>query len=343
MLKKAGVKFLLVLIISVIFLYFFFRSVNWNEVLRHLVGVDLKFFFLMIVLVPLHLLTRAIRWQVLLKYEKPHTSLYNRFAANAVGFTVTLIFPGRLGELVKPLYLAQKEEIRKGFTVGTIVIERIFDIFTMCFLLGLFLVAKPLYASFFQVNEEIYHRLFFWGVAGFGLAFGLLIVSLGLYFFRDRALSLVSFITRIFPQRIRKSILSLVDEFIEGLKFFHSVKDLLQYLFLSFVVWMGIIFYYWICFFAYNLELSYFLVCPYVFLILVGASIPTPGMVGGFDYFSKLGLTSLYQIEPSRAVGMTIVIHAIQVAVTCLIGYAILWKEGLSLFQLKRLGEEAKR
>ena len=24
---------------------------------------------------------------------------------------------------------------------------------------------------------------------------------------------------------------------------------------------------------------------------------------------------------------------------TCLIGYAILWKEGLSLFQLKKLGE----
>jgi len=343
MLKKAGVKLLLIFIISVVFLYFFFKSVDWNEVLRHLVGVDLKFFILMIVLVPLHLLTRAIRWQVLLKYEKKRTSLYNRFAGNAVGFTVTLIFPGRLGELVKPLYLAQKENIRKGFAVGTIVIERIFDIFTMCFLLGLFLVAKPLYASFFQVNEETYHRLFFWGVAGFALAFGLLIISLGLYFLRDKALSLVSFIIRLFPQKVRQSILSLVDEFIEGLKFFHSWKDLLQYLFLSFVVWMGIIFYYWICFFAYHLKLSYFLVCPYVFLILVGASIPTPGMVGGFDYFSKLGLTSLYQIVPSRAVGMTIVIHAIQVAVTCLIGYAILWKEGLSLFQLKKLGEEAKK
>lgn len=333
----------MILLISVVFLYFFFRRVDWNEVLRHLVGVDLKFFILMILLVPVHFFTRAIRWEVLLKHEKSHTSLYQRFAANAVGFTVTIIFPGRLGELIKPLYLAQKEDIRKGFAVGTIVIERIFDIFTMCFLLGLFLVAKPLYASFFQVDEVTYHRLFFWGVAGFGIAFGLLVISLGLYFLRDKAMALVSFLVRIFPQKLRKSIMSLVDEFIEGLKFFHSFKDLLQYLFLSFVVWMGIIFYYWICFFAYNLKLSYFLLCPHVFLILVGASIPTPGMVGGFDYFSKLGLTSLYHIDPSRAVGMTIVIHAVQVGVTCLIGYAILWKEGLTLFQLKKLGEDTEK
>ncbi|HDJ23398.1 MAG TPA: flippase-like domain-containing protein [Candidatus Aminicenantes bacterium] len=343
MLKKPGFKFILVLIISFVFLYFFFRSVDWKEVFRHLVGVDLKFFALMILLVPLHFLTRAIRWEVLLKHEKSSTSLYNRFAANAVGFTVTLIFPGRLGELIKPLYLAQKEDIRKGFTVGTVVIERIFDIFTMCFLIGLFLVAKPLYAPFFQVDDTAFQRLYFWGLAGFGIAFGLLIISLGLYFFRDKALKLVSFLARIFPQKIRKSVLSLVDEFIEGLKFFHSVGDLLKYLLLSFVVWMGIIFYYWICFFAYNLKLSYFLICPYVFLILVGASIPTPGMVGGFDYFSKLGFTSLYHLDPSRAVGMTIVIHAVQVGVTCLIGYVILWKEGLSLFQLKKLGENTEK
>jgi len=64
-------------------------------------------------------------------------------------------------------------------------------------------------------------------------------------------------------------------------------------------------------------------------------------MVGGFHYFSKLCLISFYNIDVNLAVGMTIVIHAIQVVVTCLIGYAILWKEGLSLFQLRKLGENA--
>jgi uncharacterized membrane protein YbhN (UPF0104 family) len=76
---------------------------------------------------------------------------------------------------------------------------------------------------------------------------------------------------------------------------------------------------------------------------MVGASIPTPGMAGGFHYFSMVGMTSFLGIVKSQAVGMTIVIHAIQLVVTCLIGYAILWKEGISLFQLKKLGEAAEQ
>jgi uncharacterized membrane protein YbhN (UPF0104 family) len=73
----------------------------------------------------------------------------------------------------------------------------------------------------------------------------------------------------------------------------------------------------------------------------VGASIPTPGMVGGFHSFSKLGMTSFFNIEANLAVAMTMVVHAITVVVTCLIGYAILWKEGISLFQIKKIGEES--
>jgi hypothetical protein len=53
-------------------------------------------------------------------------------------------------------------------------------------------------------------------------------------------------------------------------------------------------------------------------------------------------MTSFLDIAKSQAVGMTIVIHAIQLVMTCLIGYAILWKEGISLLQLKKLGEDAE-
>lgn len=115
-----------------------------------------------------------------------------------------------------------------------------------------------------------------------------------------------------------------------------------MYTLLSAVVWLGIILYYWIFLLAFGIKLSYFLLVPYVFLTMVGASIPTPGMVGGFHYFSRLGMTSLYGIDPNLAVGVTILVHAVQLVVTSLLGYAILWKEGMSLFQLKRLGEKAE-
>jgi len=341
--KKTWIRLSIIFFLTFIFLFFFFRSVEWKEVFNYLTDINLKFFILIIILVPLHLITRAIRWDYLLRHEKRGVSFYNRFASNAIGFTVTLIFPGRLGELVKPLYLAKKENMRKGFVVGTVVVERTFDIFTMCSLLGIFIVSKPLYSSIFQVNEEAYSSIKLWGIIGVAFASFILIVALSLYFFREKTLSIIAFFLKPLPQRISQRILEFIKEFIQGLKFFHSVGNLFAYILLSYMVWLGIIAYYWIFFYVYDSPIFFFFLIPYVFLVMVGASIPTPGMVGGFHYFSKLGLTSLYGIDVNLAVVMTIVVHAVQVLVTCLVGYAILWKEGISLFQLKRLGGDTEQ
>jgi glycosyltransferase 2 family protein len=340
--KKNGIRLAVAAVLSLVFLYFFLRSVDWSQVLRYLGGVNVFFFVLIIVLVPLHLVTRALRWDILLRHEKRGVRFTNTFSANAIGFTVTNIFPGRLGEIVKPLYLARKEGMRKGFVLGTVVVERIFDMFAMCFLLGAFLLAKPLYLSRFQVNPEAYRHLSLWGFVAVGIASALLLVSLSLFFFKEKTLKLAGFLMKPLPERLRRKILDLALEFIEGLKFFHSIGIFLAFAAMSLVVWLGIVFYYWLLFFAFHIAMPFFILIPFVFLTMVGASIPTPGMVGGFDYFSKLAMTSLYHMDANLAVGMTIVVHAVQIVVTCLIGYVILWKEGLSLIQLKKLGETDK-
>ena len=97
--------------------------------------------------------------------------------------------------------------------------------------------------------------------------------------------------------------------------------------------------FYWLLLFSFQIKLPLFFLIPYVFLTMVGASIPTPGMVGGFHWFSKLGLTALFGVDPNKAVSITLVGHAVQIGVTCLLGYAILAKEGLSLLELRQMGE----
>ncbi len=340
--KKNYIRLGIAFLLTLVFLFFFFRSVEWNEVFNYLTDVDLKYFILIIVLVPVHLLTRSLRWRFLLIHEKKDVKFYNMFASITVGFTVTLLFPGRIGELVRPLYLARKENISRGFALGTVVVERIFDIFTMCSLLGIFLLARPLYASFFEGKEETYSNLQMWGIIGAAFAFFFLVIILSLYFFREKALNVFTSLLKPLPERVSQKIIKAFKGFIQGLKFFHSVGNVLVYILLSFVVWIGIIFYYWLFFFAYKISVPFFLMCPYVFFVLIGASIPTPGMTGGFHLFSREGLTSLFDLDTNLAVGMTIIVHAAQVIVTCLVGYVILWKEGISLLQLKKLGEDSE-
>jgi uncharacterized protein (TIRG00374 family) len=337
--KSRLLRILAVAIITAVFVYFFTRSVKWSEVAAYIKGVNLPLFLLLFPFAAIHFVTRALRWRYLLIHEKKDVRFFPMVAANVVGFTVSFVFPGRLGELVKPLYLARKEGIRKGFAVGTVVVERIFDMFTMCFLLGLFLLSRPLFSGLFAIAPDAYSRLTFWGIIGVAFASGLLAVILLLYFFKDKALGVIGFLLKPFPARWGARLLELAREFIDGLKFFHSLGNLAMYTALSFVVWLVIVLYYWVLMFAFHVHVPYFLLVPYVFMTMIGASIPTPGMAGGFDYFSRLGMTSLLHVDANLAVGMTLVMHTIQVVVTCALGYAILSREGLSLFQLKKMGE----
>jgi uncharacterized protein (TIRG00374 family) len=342
MTRKHWIRLLLILGLTGVLLYFFIRRMDWGEAFRYLrSNVQWGIFILVVFLTPLHMLTRSWRWKVLMVHEKPEVSLYNMVAANAVGFTVSYIFPGRIGELVKPLYLARQEKCRPGFAIGTCVVERIFDVFTMCALLGIFLLARPLYVSIFKIQAASLKNLTALGIIGAAAATVLLAVCLGFIFFRDKALALTGAVlrVRIVPERFRAKVLELLHEFIDGLKFFRSFRTLLAYIALSFVVWLGIIFYYWVFFLAFNIRLNYFFLFPYIFLTAVGASIPTPGMLGGYEFFSKQGLIELFGMNPNEAGGLTIVMHVVQYIVTCLVGFLFLWKDGLSLVQIKRLGE----
>jgi uncharacterized protein (TIRG00374 family) len=352
--RKKIIRYGLIFGLTGVLLFFFFRSIEWSKLFSSITHINIFFFILIIVLAPFHLITRAWRWKYLILPEKKDVKLYNLVAGQAVGFTVTLILPGRLGEIVKPLFLAKKENLNAGFALGTVVVERLFDIIAMVFLLAVFLLAQPLYQSAFPLNPSDERWLFSFGLLGLGFDLIVFLIVLGLHFFKSRTLKMLAFLFRPLPKNVGHKIHRLIEEFIQGLRFFRSVKDLLRFFALSLVVWLAIIGYYWLFFLAFREPQAYYKVIPYVFLTMVGASIPTPGMVGGFDYFSKEGLMRLYfnrripagagpemaRALSTKAAGMTLVIHALQVVMTCLVGFVILWREGISLLQLKKMGEE---
>jgi uncharacterized protein (TIRG00374 family) len=339
MARKTWIRYAVVVFLTAVFLFFFARSVNWREVAGYLGGIDWRWIAPSVLITPIHLFTRGYRWKYLLHYEKKDIHFYSLWSGNAVGFMVTYIFPGRLGELVKPLYVARQEKIRPGFVIGTVVVERIFDILTMCFLLGVFLLGRPLFGVKLRLQAEGFSLLYLWGAIGLAAGIGLLALSLLFYFYKDKSLAVAARLLKFLPQKAYDSVLHLLQEFTDGLKIFHNLGNFLIYLALGIVVWLSIILTYWIYLFAFHFEAPFVALFPYIFVTAVGASIPTPGMVGGYDWFSKMGLVYLLGMNPNQAVGYTTVVHALQLVLNCLIGYIILWKEGLSLFQLKKLGE----
>ena len=77
-------------------------------------------------------LSRSMRWKLLLERLDYHPKLKNVFMVTMVGYLANSAVP-RLGEVLKCTFLARYEKLKVDKLVGTILIERAFDI--ICYLI----------------------------------------------------------------------------------------------------------------------------------------------------------------------------------------------------------------
>ncbi|MCA9712305.1 MAG: flippase-like domain-containing protein, partial [Myxococcales bacterium] len=88
-------------------------------------------------LVP-YTLTRAGRWHALVRPLGP-VRLVDSLRVSLAGYMWIALLPFRLGELARPLFLAQRSEITVHRALGTVAIERVLDGLVIC---GLFFAAS---------------------------------------------------------------------------------------------------------------------------------------------------------------------------------------------------------
>jgi len=69
--------------------------------------------------------------------------------------------------------------------------------------------------------------------------------------------------------------------------------------------------------------------------------VPTPGGVGGFEAAVQIGLTSFYGVPNDRAVGAALVLHAVSLAPTIVLGFLFVIQDGLGFGGMRRLARAA--
>ncbi len=87
-------------------------------------------------------LIRAVRWRYFLEPIK-RASLWNLFAGQILGFS-SIYLIGRPGELVRPGYIARKEDVSFASQLAILLLERIYDTVAMVAVFGLALFFQPL-------------------------------------------------------------------------------------------------------------------------------------------------------------------------------------------------------
>src|SRR5687768_224218 len=286
----------------------------------------------------LTMVLRALRWQYLLA-PIGHAGFGPAFRTTTIGFAASAVLPARAGEVIRPYLLARQEGLSATATFATIIIERVLDAVTCVMLLASFVL-------FFDPGMDRADSRLYWLVEVGGITVGALalVVLAGMFIAArdpEAAGRWAYKLEHLLPGKLTHKLAGALLKFAEGLAVVRTPKRLGSTLLLSFPLWLSIGWGIWAVTRAFGIEMPFTGSFLLIALLVVGVSVPTPGGVGGFEAAVQIGLTSFYAVPNDRAVGTALVLHAVSLLPTIVLGFIFVIQDGLGFGGIRNLAHVA--
>ena len=255
-----------------------------------------------------------------------------------MGWAVTAVLPGRMGEMARPVLLGHRTGIRKMAVFGTVVLERGLDMLAVLVLLAIYL---SLFSGTLPVGADAQTLAMALRSGGWAILVGLAVLA--------ALVVAVARLPRGAEARARGRLGRLTGRLGERgwdllMSFGTGVTGALtvggggmsgRRLRLSVgahtvVLWVLICGVHALLFRAFDLGLPTYAVLPLVSMAVVGLAVPVPAAVGSYHNAVQLGLVLLLGVQSDLAAGYAIVSHAVAFLPSGTIGLILLAREGMS-------------
>lgn len=316
--KSSALKKILTISISLafagLFMWLAFRGLDFENIKISLAKANYFWVLAAMVFGLLAYWFRAIRWNLLLEPMDYQISNSNSLWTISFGYLMNLTIP-RSGELARStaLYGVEKVPVDKSF--GTIILERIVDLFCMLGFLALTLIFKynAILAFYHKSGIKINPVYIFSG-------FAILVVGIFIFFkFKDK-FTHIAFLGKI---------IEFVEGIFHGLTTIFKLKQKVKFIILSVAIWVS--YYlaaYLVCFSLP--ETANFTFADGFFIIVVGTlgmMVPASGGIGAFHFAMKLGIGALFlsygkTFEEGAAIGLSyaFISHTMQLVIMTIMG-----------------------
>lgn len=300
-------KFLLFLGIGLVILYLVYQNQNTayqadceikgipasecsliNKVVQDFGRVNYFWIFLVLLAFTVSNISRAIRWQMLIKPLGYRVRLINAFLTVVIGYFANLGLP-RMGEIVRPGLLARYEKAPLEKIMGTTVADRVFDVISILLVTGFALLLEfGRIWNFFSQNAS---------VPGTGNGLGGLIIILALAGVFLLAIFLI-FRKRILASGLAQKIRDLALGFIQGLQTVRQLEKPFWFIFHSIIIWIMYYLMTYLCFFAFPPTSHLSALAALVVFVFGGWGIviPSPGGMGSYHFLVQTAL-AMYGIS----------------------------------------------
>jgi glycosyltransferase 2 family protein len=275
---------------------------------------------LLVACVLLSLVCRAARWQIyfLPKRRVPFKPLVGTLA---ISYMASAFLPLRAGELVRAVFLGQRERIPVPGVVGTILVEKLFDFLAIGVILGILLAARASDLPPAAVAAGTLITLTI--LIGFACV-------VGLAAWREPTLNLVGLVQRQLPfgLRARLHLREAAMHFAEGTDALRDARLWSLLLVWTAVPWFLSLGSTWAGMAALDVSADFAAVLFVVVLTSTGQAVPSsPGYVGVYHAAATFALTT-FGVDPATAIGVALVTHAFSYGALVVVGVIALWTGG---------------
>jgi uncharacterized protein (TIRG00374 family) len=282
---------------------------------------------------------RAVRWQRFCRYVGP-TTFVNTFTGTVMGFAAIFVL-GRAGEPVRPLLLAKKDKLPVASQFGIFFLERFCDFAAAAVLacLSLLIFPNKLSDAGADMNWVAGARGGAWLLLGMLTA----LISLLLYYRLHGAAVVDRGLERWRGMGgIRNRFASAIGGISEGLQAIRTLPDLGAALIYTAAHWVLAVLVYQGIANAFGQSFLHadmnFSSCMLLLSVtLVGSVLQLPGVGGGAQIASFIGLTKIFGVEQEPAAAIAVVLWLITFASPTLAGIPLLIHEGMSMGELRKL------
>ena len=295
-------KKILSISVATLCLYFAFQQVNLEDINRALFTANLFYVFLATLITFITFILRSIRWRMLLNTPR-ELSFVQYMSSTHIGYFLNNILPFRAGDLGRAQLLSnQSKEIRFSFLVGSLVAEKIIDLWIIGFF-SIFII--------FSGYQDV-----------LGFKFSLIILLLyiittTIIFGRN---SLVNIVQEKF---------SITRNFIDG--YLLVSKNKIKLGGISILLWCSFVVYIYLVLQALDINLT---TQQYIGLTIISSivtSLPVAPAAIGTYHLAVIYCLSLYGINIDLAQTAAILMHSLFLVYTIIFGYIFLSFEKIDL------------
>jgi uncharacterized protein (TIRG00374 family) len=305
------------LLVSSLTLYLALRNVTFSEVWAAISQADVRFIVLAFLCVVVTNLAKTYRWRVLLGEAGKRVPLFELLKALLVGQMLNTLYPMRIGDLSRA-YVIGGIGPGRVFTMGTVLLEKLLDMFSysILFILLILLIRLPAWVS----------------NSAYSFTLVVLVSTVAIFFLAYRPgyfVQLGERVLGIMPEKFYQYTANRFRSGVASLGVLQSSAGLFRLAFWLIIVWVSAILTNFLTMRALHIQLPWTASLLVLVILQVGIAIPSvPGRLGIFEYMCILAL-GVFNVDQATALTYGILLHSLVMLPTLLFGMLFFAMMGL--------------